>query len=73
MTPILFNIQILPQRKDLKLVVMSATLNCEQFQGYFNNAPVIKVPGRVYDVDVIYAKQPAPDYLVAAMDTVLHV
>ena len=38
--------EILEKRKDLKLVVMSATLEAEKFQTYFVDAPLIKVPGR---------------------------
>lgn len=37
-------LQVLKQRKDLKLVVMSATLEAEKFQGYFLDAPLMKVP-----------------------------
>lgn len=33
---------------------MSATINIEGFSEYFNNAPVIQVPGRLYPVDVEY-------------------
>ncbi len=35
--------QVLKQRADLKLVVMSATLEAEKFQGYFLDAPLMKV------------------------------
>ena len=47
-TDILFGLlkEILEKRKDLKLVVMSATLEAEKFQTYFVDAPLIKVPGR---------------------------
>ena len=31
------------RRKDLKIVVMSATLDAIKFQQYFNNAPLMKV------------------------------
>lgn len=34
---------LLRQRKDLKLVLMSATININLFSGYFDEAPVIKV------------------------------
>lgn len=44
---------LLPRRPDLKLIVMSATLNPAQFAGYFS-APVIDVGGRQYDVEVRY-------------------
>lgn len=33
---------------------MSATINIEGFSEYFNNAPIIQVPGRLYPVDVEY-------------------
>lgn len=33
---------------------MSATLDSEQFSRYFNNCPVINVPGRLYDVEIMY-------------------
>jgi pre-mRNA-splicing factor ATP-dependent RNA helicase DHX15/PRP43 len=33
--------EIIPKRPDLKIVVMSATLDAEKFQRYFNDAPLI--------------------------------
>jgi pre-mRNA-splicing factor ATP-dependent RNA helicase DHX15/PRP43 len=33
--------QVALKRPDLKIVVMSATLDAEKFQRYFNNAPLI--------------------------------
>lgn len=37
------SVQVLKNRPDLKLVVMSATLEAEKFQGYFLDAPLMKV------------------------------
>lgn len=34
---------LLQHREDLKLVLMSATINIDLFSGYFDDAPVIKV------------------------------
>lgn len=48
--------QVLKQRQDLKLVVMSATLEAEKFQGYFLDAPLIKVPGRLHPVEIFYTQ-----------------
>lgn len=31
---------------------MSATINIDLFSGYFHQAPVIKVPGRLFPIDV---------------------
>lgn len=38
----------------LKVILMSATLNSEELSRYFNNCPVINVPGKMYDVEAIY-------------------
>ncbi|GFH20328.1 DEAH-box nuclear pre-mRNA splicing factor [Haematococcus lacustris] len=44
-TDVLFGLikEVLKQRPDLKLVVMSATLEAEKFQNYFLDAPLMKV------------------------------
>ncbi|KAL3112832.1 hypothetical protein niasHT_019158 [Heterodera trifolii] len=42
------------RRSDLKLVLMSATINIDLFQGYFPEAPVISVPGRLYPIELRY-------------------
>lgn len=34
---------LLTRRTDLKLVLMSATINIQLFSSYFNDAPVIRV------------------------------
>ena len=47
---------MLKQRSDLKLVVMSATLEAEKFQGYFLDAPLMKVPGRLHPVEIFYTQ-----------------
>ena len=44
--------EILPKRPDLKLVVMSATLDSGKFQEYFDGAPLMKVPGRLFPVEI---------------------
>ncbi|NWZ59808.1 DHX34 helicase, partial [Haliaeetus albicilla] len=50
--------RLLPARPDLKLVLMSATINIRLFSGYFGSAPVLQVPGRIFPISVIY--QPIP-------------
>ena len=42
------------QREDLKIVLMSATININLFSGYFDDCPVIKVPGRLYPIQLEY-------------------
>ena len=54
-----------------KIVVMSATLDAAKFQDYFNNAPLFKVSGRTFPVETFYTPEPEPDYLEAAIRTVM--
>ncbi|GJT89824.1 DExH-box ATP-dependent RNA helicase DExH5, mitochondrial isoform X1 [Tanacetum coccineum] len=42
--------EILPHRPELRLVLMSATLNAELFSSYFGGAPVIQIPGVTHPV-----------------------
>ena len=46
---------LLAKRRDLKLVITSATINTEAFSKAYHDAPIIEVSGRVYPVDVVYA------------------
>lgn len=41
---------LLPQRPDLRLILMSATINADLFSKYFGNAPTIHIPGLTYPV-----------------------
>ncbi|KAL4602834.1 hypothetical protein ACB092_10G082500 [Castanea dentata] len=74
-TDVLFGLlkEVLKNRPDLKLVVMSATLEAEKFQGYFFQAPLMKVPGRLHPVEIFYTEEPERDYLEAAIRTVVQI
>nr|XP_027114308.1 DExH-box ATP-dependent RNA helicase DExH3-like isoform X2 [Coffea arabica] len=41
---------LLVQRRDLRLILMSATLNADLFSSYFGGAPIIHIPGFTYPV-----------------------
>ncbi|XP_024962086.1 DExH-box ATP-dependent RNA helicase DExH3 isoform X4 [Cynara cardunculus var. scolymus] len=41
---------LLPRRRDLRLILMSATLNAELFSNYFEGAPMIHIPGFTHPV-----------------------
>jgi len=47
--------EALRARSDLRLVVMSATLDPAPLVAYLGGAPVIEIPGRVHPVEVSYA------------------
>lgn len=61
------------RRPDLKIVIMSATLDAQKFQTYFNNAPLLAVPGRTHPVEIFYTPEPERDYVEAALRTVLQI
>ena len=71
--------EVLPKRKkgskhgELKVVVMSATLDAEKFQSYFHGAPLLKVPGRTFPVEVFFTAEPEQNYVEAAVRTALQI
>ncbi|MDD4059732.1 MAG: ATP-dependent RNA helicase HrpA [Kiritimatiellae bacterium] len=44
--------KILPRRRDLKVIVSSATLETRRFSDFFGGAPVVTIPGRTFPVEV---------------------
>ncbi|MCB1664581.1 MAG: ATP-dependent RNA helicase HrpA [Pseudomonadales bacterium] len=46
--------QLLPRRRDLKLIITSATIDVEKFSRHFDDAPIVEVSGRSFPVDVLY-------------------
>ncbi|THH31997.1 hypothetical protein EUX98_g2175 [Antrodiella citrinella] len=45
---------LLVQRPDLRIVLMSATVDADKISKYFGGCPVLQVPGRTFPVDVRY-------------------
>jgi ATP-dependent RNA helicase DHX8/PRP22 len=58
------------ERKDLRLIVTSATLDAEKFSAYFHDCPIFRIPGRIFPVEILFSKEPEADYLEAALITV---
>ncbi|CAD5216592.1 unnamed protein product [Bursaphelenchus xylophilus] len=75
--------RVLSVRLDLKLVVMSATMDAEVFKDFFetndsedrslDTAQIVSVEGRMYPVSVLYSKVPCPDYIKAAVDAAIFI
>jgi len=65
--------EVTKRRPDLKLVIMSATLDAGKFQNYFDNAPLMSIPGRTHPVEIFFTPEPERDYLEAAIRTVLQI
>ncbi|KAI0012153.1 P-loop containing nucleoside triphosphate hydrolase protein [Xylariaceae sp. FL0662B] len=66
----LFN-KILQRRRDLKLIVTSATMNAKRFSDFFGGAPEFTIPGRTFPVDIMFHRSPVEDYVDQAVQQVL--
>lgn len=60
-------------RPDLKLLISSATLDAEKFSQFFDDAPIFRIPGRRFPVDIYYTKAPEADYIDACVVSVLQI
>ncbi|XP_069118914.1 putative ATP-dependent RNA helicase DHX57 [Argopecten irradians] len=58
---------MLPKRRDLKVILMSATLNAQLFSDYFGGCCVIDIPGRTFPVDQ-YFLEDAVEFTRFVMD-----
>ncbi|XP_020612698.1 putative pre-mRNA-splicing factor ATP-dependent RNA helicase PRP1 [Orbicella faveolata] len=65
--------EVVRQRHDLKIIIMSATLDAGKFQDYFDKAPLMTIPGRTHPVEIFYTPEPERDYLEAAIRTVVQI
>lgn len=65
---------VLKANSHLKVILMSATLDSEQFSKYFDNCPVINVPGRMFDVEIMHLGDVlmATDYKTKEMTTYMN-
>ncbi|NBB78202.1 MAG: DEAD/DEAH box helicase, partial [Verrucomicrobia bacterium] len=71
--------QLIPRRRDLKVIITSATIDTASFAAAFEGAPVVEVSGRMYPVDTHY-RPPAEgveegDYVQHAaqiIETIIH-
>ncbi|KAF5962830.1 putative ATP-binding protein PRP16 [Fusarium bulbicola] len=61
------------KRDDLKVVIMSATMDAGKFVEYFGVGQPFNVPGRPHAVDVYYLEKATPDWMVSALHTAKHV
>jgi ATP-dependent helicase HrpB len=64
---LLFELQQL-SRPDLRIIVMSATLDAHSVSRYLGDAPIVNVPGKVFPVQIHHSKNPqeldtGPDFL----------
>ncbi|GAA6050928.1 hypothetical protein JCM3770_002542 [Rhodotorula araucariae] len=65
--------KILSRRRDLKLIVTSATMNAAKFSRFYDDAPCYTIPGRTFPVDVLFSKTPCEDYVDSAVKQTLQI
>lgn len=62
------------RRKDLKVVVSSATIDAGKYKQFFESgehkAQIVEIKGRMYPVELFYLKEPCRDYVQKALETV---
>ncbi|CAG8467669.1 8308_t:CDS:2 [Paraglomus occultum] len=63
--------KVISRRRDMKLIITSATMNAEKFSHFFGNCPTFTIPGRTFPVDVMFSKTPCEDYVDAAVKQIL--
>lgn len=60
-------------RPDLKVIISSATLDATKFSEFFDDAPIYKIPGRMYQVKIFHANAPEANYLEATVQTIIQI
>lgn len=66
---------MLPNRPDLKVILMSATLNAELFSQYFNGCPVIDIPGTYLltpSMPAVHITEVIFNFLIAKLCQITH-
>lgn len=77
--------KILKKRKNLKLIVSSATMDADEIQRFFNlrdkksaksaedTSVILSVSGRSYPIEIFYSIDPVPDYVKDSVATVIKI
>lgn len=75
--------RIQKKRPELRVIISSATMDAEQFYGFFNTnttrdsskdtASIISLEGRMFPVDILYVDKPVVDYVEKCIQTVFDI
>ncbi|GAB1598241.1 probable ATP-dependent RNA helicase DHX35 [Argonauta hians] len=75
--------KILVRRKDLRVIIASATLDASQVKKFFNTnltenpkldtSTILSIEGRGFPVDIHYTVDPLPNYVQATVETILKI
>lgn len=74
-TDVLFGIlkKIIARRRDLKIIITSATMNAEKFSSFFGGVPIFNIPGRTFPVQLFFSKTVPADYVDEAVQQALKI
>jgi pre-mRNA-splicing factor ATP-dependent RNA helicase DHX38/PRP16 len=74
-TDVLFGIlrKVCQKRRDIKLIVTSATMDSKKFADFYGGVPEFHIPGRTFHVEKYFTKTPSEDYVDAAVKQVLNI
>lgn len=64
---------VLTRRRDLKLIVTSATMNADKFSQFFGLAAQFTIPGRTFPVEIFHSQSPCEDYVDSAIKQILKI
>ena len=70
---------VVKKRRDLRVIIMSATLDAPTFRQYFSlddgatPARLLNIPGCSYPVEVLHLRQPGQDYVQMAIEVVMRI
>ncbi|KAK9491838.1 P-loop containing nucleoside triphosphate hydrolase protein [Lipomyces doorenjongii] len=64
---------LLQRRKNLRLIVMSATIDADKFSRFFDGAEVLYVQGRRFPVQRYYLSKPVEDIVDATVRTAIQI
>jgi len=62
---------ILPLRPDLKVIVMSATIEAKRFAEFFNSKEILQVQGRTHPVEILHTQEEETDHMDASVIAVV--
>ncbi len=74
-TDVLFGIlmKVAQKRRDIKIIITSATMNAEKFSEFFGGAPIFNIPGRTFPVSIRFEKAIADDYVDGAVKKAIEI
>ncbi|KAJ8099316.1 P-loop containing nucleoside triphosphate hydrolase protein [Lipomyces tetrasporus] len=66
--------KVIRKRKDLRLIISSATLQAEEFANYFgSDTKIVSIEGKMYPVDILYLSEPTEDYVEKTIQTIIDI